>query len=79
MKQLELPLVTVILTVFNQEKYLEETLNSVFSQTYPSLQLIVIDNASSDDSLRIIDRFYEKGPAFQLIKNHRNLGLCRAF
>ena len=79
MKQSELPLVTVILTVFNQEKYLEETLNSVFCQTYPSLQLIVIDNASTDGSLRIIHRFQQSGHVFQWVKNRCNEGLCRAF
>jgi glycosyltransferase involved in cell wall biosynthesis len=79
MKISETPLVTVILTVFNQEQYLEETLNSVFYQTYPFIQLIVVDNASTDSSLQIVEQFRRKAPAFQVIVNNYNAGLCRAF
>lgn len=79
MTNLEKPLVTVILTSYNQEKYIEEALTSVFYQTYPYIQLIVIDNASTDNTLGVIENFKPKAPAFQLIRNRRNIGLCRAF
>lgn len=79
MTNLEKPLVTVILTTFNQEKYIEETLTSVFYQTYPYVQLIVVDNASTDNTLSIIEDFKAKAPAFQMIRNRRNQGLCKAF
>ncbi|WP_031525702.1 glycosyltransferase [Dyadobacter crusticola] len=79
MKQSEQPLVTVILTVFNQGQYLEETLSSVFNQTYPSIQLIVVDNASTDKSLQIVEQFRQNSFDFQLITNAYNAGLCRAF
>jgi glycosyltransferase involved in cell wall biosynthesis len=79
MTNLEKPLVTVILTAYNQEKYIEEALTSVFYQTYPYIQLIVIDNASKDNTLGVIESFKGKAPAFQVIRNRHNLGLCRAF
>ncbi|MHA4742212.1 glycosyltransferase [Dyadobacter sp. MSC1_007] len=79
MTSLEKPLVTVILTAYNQEKYIEETLTSVFFQTYPYIQLIVVDNASTDRTLDVIKRFKATAPAFQLIENSRNRGLCKAF
>ncbi len=72
-------MVTVILTVFNQGQYLEETLSSVFNQTYPSIQLIVVDNASTDKSLQIVEQFRQNSFDFQLITNAYNAGLCRAF
>lgn len=79
MKALEKPLVTVILTTYNQEKYIEETLTSVFYQTYPYIQLIVVDNASTDRTLSVIERFKASAPAFQIIRNNTNEGLCKAF
>lgn len=79
MEESGLPLVTVILTSYNQEKYIEEALTSVFYQTYPYIQLIVVDNASTDNTLALVERFRTTSPAFQLIKNNVNAGLCRAF
>jgi glycosyltransferase involved in cell wall biosynthesis len=79
MTNFEKPLVTIVLTTFNQEKYIEEALTSVFYQTYPYIQLIVVDNASIDNSLAVIESFKTKAPAFQVIRNRHNLGLCRAF
>jgi glycosyltransferase involved in cell wall biosynthesis len=79
MKESGLPLVTVILTSYNQGKYIEEALASVFYQTYPYIQLIVVDNASTDNTLALVERFRATSPAFQLIKNNVNAGLCRAF
>lgn len=79
MKEQEKPLVTVILTAYNQEKYIAETLKSVFDQTYTNLELIVIDNASTDDSLLAIEASKNVSGNFLLIKNRRNCGLCAAF
>lgn len=75
----EKPLVTVILTAYNQEKYIEETLHSVFQQTYNNVELIVIDNASSDGTLAVIEGFRNGSNAFLLVKNRFNSGLCKAF
>lgn len=79
MKEKENPLVTVILTAYNQEKYIGDTLASVFDQTYPNLELIVIDNASADDTLAVIQTYKNPSRNFSLIKNRKNSGLCAAF
>ncbi|MCF2492210.1 glycosyltransferase [Dyadobacter chenhuakuii] len=79
MKEKENPLVTVILTAYNQEKYIGDTLASVFDQTYPNLELIVIDNASADDTLAVIQTFKNPSRNFSLVKNRKNSGLCAAF
>jgi len=79
MKEKETPLVTVILTAYNQEKYVGETLQSVFDQTYTNLELIVVDNASTDDTLVVVQAFKNAYGSFPVIKNRRNAGLCAAF
>lgn len=79
MEDVKKPLVTVILTAFNHQDYIAESLQSVLDQQYPHIQLIVIDNASTDRTLSVIERLYEKFSDFIMIKNLFNKGLCQAF
>jgi hypothetical protein len=48
------PLISVIITSFNYAEYIGRTIDSVLSQTYPHIELIVVDDGSTDDSLAII-------------------------
>lgn len=51
------PKVSVIIPVYNAEKYIERTLNSIKNQTYKNIEVIVIDDGSTDNSKSIIDNF----------------------
>jgi alpha-1,6-rhamnosyltransferase len=52
----EYPLVSVIVPCYNYAGYVDETLRSVLSQDYPNFELIVVDDGSTDDSARVIER-----------------------
>lgn len=54
------PLVSVIIPVYNHEKYVEQALNSVWNQSYPTIELIVIDDGSSDKSSVVIHHFLKQ-------------------
>ncbi|WP_196597857.1 glycosyltransferase family 2 protein [Aliivibrio fischeri] len=54
---LDKPLLTIIIAVFNGEKYLEETILSVLNQTYDNVEFIIIDGGSTDGSLGIIRKY----------------------
>lgn len=73
------PWVTVVCTCFNHQNYVVAALESVVEQQYPNVQLIVIDNASSDQSVSRIQSFVQANPSVTFIQNPRNIGLCRAF
>lgn len=73
------PWVSVICTSYNHEAFVIEALQSVVDQDYPNVELIVIDNGSSDQSALRIGQFAEKHPAVRFLKNLTNLGLNRAF
>lgn len=51
------PLVTVIIPVYNTAEYLTHCLTSIVDQTYHNLQIIAVDDASSDDSALILRTF----------------------
>ena len=76
---MDLPLVTVICTTYNQEEYVEAALASVLDQTYPEVELIVVDNASTDSTLHRINQVCLKHPGIRIIANNWNKGLCAAF
>lgn len=71
MKKLQLPLISVCLPVRNGEKYLQQALDSLSSQTYKNLELIVSDDDSNDISLKIIKEF-EKNCDFPIQIFHHN-------
>ena len=53
-------LVSVILSVYNSEKTIEECLNSLLSQTYKNIEILVIDDGSKDSSLEICKNYENK-------------------
>jgi len=54
------PLFSIIMAVYNGDRYLERTINSVINQTYDNVEFIVIDGGSTDNSLDIIKRYDEQ-------------------
>lgn len=59
-EHIKLPLITVVTVVFNGEKYLAETIESVVSQEYPNVEYIIIDGCSTDNTLGIVKKYEEK-------------------
>ena len=68
------PLVSVLMTVYNREKYIEAAIESVLSSTYDHFELIIVDDASRDQSVNIAKTFAAKDPRIQVHTNEKNLG-----
>ena len=69
------PLVSVIITSYNAEKFIIETLKSVFNQTYKNWELIIVDDCSKDATIFIIEKFFKNSSNnILLLKNSKNLG-----
>jgi glycosyltransferase involved in cell wall biosynthesis len=73
------PLVTVICTCYNHERFLKECLDSVFNQTYPFIEVIIIDDASKDSSRAVIESYLRQKPDAIRIFNDTNQGICASF
>lgn len=63
----ELPLVSVILPVFNEEPVVERTLAALRASDYPNLEVIAVDDGSTDDTLTILRRFAESWPTLRVL------------
>jgi len=66
--------VSVIIPVYNSDKFLKESLESVIHQTYPDIEIISINDGSTDNSLEILKRYENK----ITIINQENMGLAQA-
>ncbi len=73
------PLVTVICLCYNQSRFVQEAIESVLNQRYPNIQLIVVDDASTDNSVSVIKHVIAEHPAIQFLPLQSNLGNCKAF
>ncbi len=72
-------LVTVICLCHNQKDYVLDALQSVLNQTHPRVQLIVVDDASTDGSKEVIQQFISNYKEVVHIDLFENLGSCKAF
>lgn len=73
------PLVTVICLCFNHSRFLKPALDSVLNQTYSNLEIIVIDDFSTDNSCEIIAGYAARFPQIKFFPNEKNLGVCSSF
>ena len=73
------PLVSIGLPVYNGSRYLGEAITSVLAQTEPDFELIVADNASTDDSASIAERYAREDPRIRLVRHPTNIGGHRNF
>ncbi|MEC5147374.1 glycosyltransferase [Chitinophaga sp. 212800010-3] len=72
----EQPLVSVIVPCYNREKYIEQCVMSVIHQTYPNIELVVVDDGSTDKSGQILEELAAKH-GFTLVRQ-KNMGVCAA-
>ncbi|MBX2901252.1 MAG: glycosyltransferase [Cyclobacteriaceae bacterium] len=76
---MEGPLVSVICVCCNQARFVTEALDSVIAQTYKPIELIVIDDGSTDGSPKVIKQWIAAHPETVLLLNGTNLGYCKTF
>lgn len=72
------PLVSVIMPVYNAQKYLKRAIESILNQTYQHFEFIIVDDASTDSSSKMLKSFKRKDKRISLIRNKENLGVTKS-
>jgi len=65
--------VSICIPTYNGERWLRESIASALAQTYPPLEIVIVDDQSTDDTLKIAQSF--RDPRLRIEENSRNLGI----
>ena len=71
--------ISVITTVYNCEKFIEESINSILTQTYDSFELIIVNDGSTDNTSWIVNRFDDERIRFISLSNNIGIPFCANF
>ena len=74
-----MPLVSIGVPVYNGEDYLRESLESLLSQSFSDMEIIISDNASSDGTPGICDEYARKDPRVKVFRQDENVGAARNY
>ena len=69
------PPLSVTVTNYNYGRFLDQNLSSIRNQTFDDFELIVVDNASTDDSMEVIERHANEDPRIRVVAHAENLGM----
>ncbi|MGA7075707.1 MAG: glycosyltransferase, partial [Halobacteriota archaeon] len=72
-----MPVVSVVLPSYNHERFISEAIESVLRQDFDDLELIIVDDASTDSSVEIIQRYKADDPRISVLLHDHNLGIAR--
>ncbi len=68
---------TLALCMYNAERYIEETLQCIMAQTMQSFHLLIVNDCSTDNSVRVVEDFFRRNPRqYELVNLLKNGGLC---
>jgi teichuronic acid biosynthesis glycosyltransferase TuaG len=74
----EAPTVSIVTAVYNAERFLAETLESVAAQTFPAWEHILVDDHSTDDGAALADAFARRDPRIRVLRQGENTGAVQA-
>lgn len=69
------PKVSVIMSVYNGEKFLSIAIESILNQSYTDFEFIIIDDCSTDESLKIINTYAQQDNRIKIITRDQNIGI----
>ncbi len=71
------PLVSILIPVYNREKYIAQTIESALNQTYKNIEVIIVDNKSTDNTWSILQDYAKKDRRIKVYQNNKNIGPVR--
>lgn len=69
------PLVSIITPLYNSEKFIAETIESVLAQTYKNWEMLIVNDYSKDNGAKIVEEYVKKDKRIKLFNNEKNMGV----
>lgn len=76
--QTKTPKISVLMSAYNSEKYISESIESILNQTFKDFEFIIINDGSSDNTAKIIQKYAEKDERIRFINSKQNQGIIAA-
>lgn len=70
--------ISVIMSCFNSEKTLSDSIESILNQTYPNFEFLILDDGSTDRTSNILNEYQELDQRIKIFKNQKNIGLTKS-
>ncbi len=68
------PKVSILIPVYNREKFIKECIESALAQTYRNIEIVIVDNASTDTTWDVINNYTQKDIRIKAFRNNKNIG-----
>ena len=72
------PAISVIMSVFNAEDTIEDCVKSILNQTFDSFELLIVNDASTDNTHKLLEKFSKKDKRIKIFTNSENIGLTKS-
>ena len=69
-------LISVVIPAYNAEKTIDKAIQSVIGQTYPDLEVVIIDDCSQDGTVKIATDYAKTDDRIRVLQNHTNRGVA---
>lgn len=69
---------SLIMSTYNHEKSLSQSINSILSQTYEDFEFLILNDCSTDGTKSVLDKFKKKDSRIKVFNNYKNLGLTKS-
>lgn len=70
--------ISVIMSNYNHAKYIDKALEAILSQSYRPMEVILVDDATTDNSVEIIKQFIRQDQIIRIVVNEKNIGTVRS-
>ena len=69
------PLVSILIPTYNSVDFVEDTVRSIMNQTYTNIEIVIVDDSSTDGTMKILEKLSKEDKRIKLLQNKKNLGI----
>jgi len=70
--------ISVIMSVFNAEMYINKSVDSILNQTHPNFEFLVVDDGSKDSTFSLLQKYQQQDNRIKIFRNKKNIGLTKS-